>query len=48
MKSQGKWERYPVSEIYDHENAGCWPPGDPMDISDLLTSVLPGVLPNES
>ncbi|KAF8502168.1 hypothetical protein F5888DRAFT_1174165 [Russula emetica] len=41
MKSRGKWERYPESEIYDHENAGYWPPEDPTDISDLLTSVLP-------
>src|SRR6266403_351367 len=41
MKSRGKWERYPESEIYEHENAGFWPPEDPTDISDLLTSLLP-------
>jgi len=39
---------YPESEIYDPENAGYWPPEDPTDISDLLMSVLPGVLPNVS
>ena len=41
MKSRGKWERYPESEIDDHENAGHWTPAAPTDISDLLTSVLP-------
>ena len=41
MKSRGKWERYPESEIDDHENAGYWPPEDPTDISDLLTRALP-------
>jgi len=41
MKSRGKWERYPESEIYDHENSGYWPPENSTDISDLLTSVLP-------
>lgn len=41
MKSRGKWERYPESEIDDHENAGYWPPEDPTNISDLLTSMLP-------
>jgi hypothetical protein len=41
MKNRGKWERYPESEIYDHENAGYWPPEDSTNISDLLTSVLP-------
>jgi hypothetical protein len=41
MKSRGKWERYPESEIYDRENAGYWPPEGPTNISDLLTSALP-------
>lgn len=41
MKSRGKWERYNESQIYDHENAGYWPPQDPTDISNLLTNVLP-------
>lgn len=41
MKNRGKWERYPESEIYEHENAGYWPPSDPTGVSDLLTSALP-------
>jgi hypothetical protein len=40
MKSRGKWERYPESEIYEHENAGYWPPENSTNISDLLTSAL--------
>jgi hypothetical protein len=41
MKCRRKWERYPEPEIYEHENAGYWPPEDPTptNISDLLTSV---------
>jgi hypothetical protein len=41
MKTRGKWESYPESEIDEHENVGFWPPEEPTDISDLLTSALP-------
>ncbi len=41
MKIRGEWEPYPESEIDEHENAGFWPPEEPTDISDLLTSALP-------
>ena len=41
MKSRGKWERHPESEIDDHGNAGYWPPENSTDVSDLLTKVLP-------
>ena len=41
MKSRGKWEHYPESEIDDHGNAGYWPAEGPTNISDLLTSALP-------
>lgn len=41
MKRRGEWERYPDSETHDHENAGYWPPNEPTNISDLLTSALP-------
>jgi hypothetical protein len=40
MKSRGKWERYPESDTEEHENAGFWPPEDPTDVSDLLTTAL--------
>jgi hypothetical protein len=39
MKSRGKWERYPEPEI--RETAGFWPPEEPTNISNLLTSALP-------
>ena len=38
MKTRGKWERYP--EVVG-ETVGYWPPEEQMDISDLLTSVMP-------
>src|SRR5258708_20412470 len=41
MKIRGECEPYPEPEIDEHENAGFWPPEEPTDISDLLTSALP-------
>ena len=39
MKSRGKWERYPESNIT--ESTGYWPLEDPTDISNLLMSAIP-------
>jgi hypothetical protein len=39
MKSRGNWGRYFEPEI--GETAGFWPPEEPTDISDLLTTAVP-------
>ena len=39
MKTRGKWERYPESEVVG-ETAGYWPPEERTEISDLLGSAM--------
>jgi hypothetical protein len=39
MKSRGRWEPYLDPET--QETAGYWPPEEPTDVSDRLTSAMP-------